>query len=88
VNLGDIIPSKIETAGILSKPIIQEGVEEQGLIDRRKTQIYGNVKAMVPLVREVLKIEAIPGEEQKTRYKRGILQPLMEELIFGIVTYY
>ena len=46
--------------------------------------IYGNVKALIPLVREKLTLEF--DENQKPRYKRGIMTPLREKLIYGVVT--
>jgi hypothetical protein len=85
VNLGDIIPSKTETSVILQKPLIKDGAEQ--LIDRTETLIYGNVKALIPLVRETLKIEPDTVNPQKSNFLRGELQHLREDLIFGILTY-
>lgn len=47
--------------------------------------IYGNVKAVVPLVREQLEAE-FNGEDPKAKYKRGEMRPLRESLIFGVLT--
>lgn len=47
--------------------------------------IYGNVKALVPLCREKLKLE-FDRKSERPRYRRGEMLPLNESLIFGIVT--
>ncbi len=47
--------------------------------------IYGNVKAMVPLCREKLRLE-FNKTSFKPRYWRGEMIPVREEVIFGIVT--
>ena len=51
--------------------------------------IYGNVKALIPLARERLRLEFYRrGENLQPKYRRGELVPLKESLIFGIVTRY
>lgn len=47
--------------------------------------IYGNVKAVVPLVREQLEVE-FDGDNPKSKYRRGDMRPLRESLIFGVLT--
>jgi len=47
--------------------------------------IYGNVKAAIPFVRERLKLEV---HNDRTRYRRGEMIPIKEDLAFGILTRY
>ena len=85
-NLGDIKSTKIESPHILSYPLY-----DTKLTDKQKgdTQIRGNIKAIIPLMREkfTLEYEKI-GEVQKDRYKRDGVEPLREKRIFGIMTAY
>ena len=62
-------------------------LNELSLISRAQTQIYGNVKALIPLARERLALEFYrKGDNLQPKYRRGELVPLKESLIFGLVT--
>ena len=83
LNLGDIIATKIETPIILHQHFLQLD-QLSNLQD--DTQIYGNIKAMIPLFREKLVFEANENAYIKGRYKRELQTPLREKRIFGVLT--
>lgn len=84
-NYGDTISTKIETSVIVQKPLIS--VNELSFISPTQTQIYGNVKALIPLARERLALEFYrKGDNLQPKYRRGELVGLKEPLIFGLVT--
>ena len=62
-------------------------LNELSLISKSQTQIYGNVKALIPLARERLALEFYrKGDNLQPKYRRGELVALKESLIFGLVT--
>ena len=84
LNMGDTYSSKIETSLIIQQHLLD--YDQLQCIDRKDTMIYGNVKAMIPLVRERLGLEFEPNNDQKAKYRRGALEPLRESMAFGIMT--
>lgn len=80
-NLGDNKYTKIETAEILRE-------YPQGAEADPAQMVHGNIKVIVPLARELLTPEPMPGNEQQLKYRRGRIEPLMEQRIFGILTKY
>ena len=82
--MGDTYSAKIETSLIIQQHLLD--YDQLQCIDRKDTMIYGNVKAMIPLVRERLGLEFEPNNDQKAKYKRGALEPLRESMAFGIMT--
>jgi hypothetical protein len=84
LNLGDTYSCKVETPAIIQQHLLPEDTLK--LIDRNLTLIYGNIKAIIPLVRERLQVESDPENENQPRYRRGPLVPLREKVVFGILT--
>ena len=83
-NLGDIKSTKIESPYILSYSLFDPKLEEK---QKSETLISGNIKAMIPLIREkfALEYEEI-GTISKERYKKVSQISLKEKRIFGILT--
>jgi hypothetical protein len=79
-NLGDIKSTKIESPYILSYPLFDQK-------ESKKQMMKGNVKAMIPLMREkfTLLYEEI-GSVTKEKYKKIGSSTLREKRIFGIMT--
>ena len=75
-NLADIKSTQVDTCSIIT----------QALECDAKNLAVGNVKALIPLQRERLKLEW--DQQQKMRYKKGENVPLKEKRIFGILTPY
>jgi hypothetical protein len=53
-------------------------------INKTETIISGNVKALIPLMRERLILDY--DESNKARYMRGDKMPIVEDRIFGVMT--
>lgn len=69
----------------MQKPLIS--LNELSFISHNQSQIYGNVKALIPLARERLALEFYrKGDNLQPKYRRGELTGLKESLIFGLVT--
>ena len=83
-NLGDIKSTKIESPYILNHVLYDPSMSEEL---KKVTPIKGNVKAMVPILREkfALEYEEI-GCETKQKYKKLVSNPIKEKRIFGIMT--
>ena len=83
-NLGDIKSTKIGIPFILSYPLFDPKMAES---EKKQTLIKGNVKAIVPIMREkfALEYEEI-GTETKEKYTKMVETPLKEKRIFGILT--
>jgi hypothetical protein len=85
INLGDIKSTKIESPYILSHPIFDPAIKNEEV--KRKQPIQGNIKAMVPFMREKFALEYVEvGGIPRPRYKRISQQSLHEKRIFGIMT--
>ena len=82
LNMGDTYSAKIETSVILQQHLLD--ADQRTCIDPESTMLYGNVKAVVPLVRERLGVEL--DSEYRPKYRRSELVPLRESMAFGIVT--
>ena len=82
-NLGDIKSTKIESPLILNEPLCDA--------KQPKSEIMrGNIKAMIPLMREkfALHHEEIGSEITKNKYRKVETLKLSEKRIFGILTKY
>lgn len=76
--MGDNKYTKIETSYILREdfPISPSG------------WVSGNIKALVPLSRELLTPEPCKDNQQQLMYRRGKIEQLHEKRIFGLLTKY
>lgn len=50
--------------------------------------MHGNIKALVPLSRELLAPEPVKDNPQQLMYRRGKIDKLYEKRIFGVLTKY
>lgn len=84
-NLGDVKSTKIESPYILSHPLFDPSTTDEQV--KKQTPIYGNIKAMIPIMREkyFLEYEEV-GNIQRPRYKKIALDPIKEKRVFGIMT--
>ena len=68
-NLGDIKSTKIDSPYILSYPLFDAKMSED---QKSKTQISGNIKAMIPLMREQFRLEYEEiGNVSKEKYVKA-----------------
>jgi hypothetical protein len=83
-NLGDIKSTKIESPFILSHPLYDPKLPEHL---KATTLISGNIKAIVPIMREKFKLEYDKeGSLAHQRYKKTNTSSIKEKRIFGILT--
>lgn len=54
-NLSDVKSTQIDNSIIIQKPLLEE--KELRDINKTQTMVYGNVKAVIPLMRERLMVE-------------------------------
>jgi len=76
--LGDNKYTKIETSQIL----------RENLVSSPDGWVHGNIKALVPLSRELLAPEPVKDNPQQLMYRRGKIEKLCEKRIFGVLTKY
>jgi hypothetical protein len=50
--------------------------------------VSGNIKVLLPLSRELLTPEPLPGNSLQLKYRRGKIEKLFEKRIFGVLTKY
>lgn len=81
-NLGDIKSTRIESPLILNEPVY-------GPQEAKTTIVKGNIKAIIPLMREKFALHYEDnGGVSKEKYRRVETQKLNEKRIFGILTKY
>jgi hypothetical protein len=71
-DLSDVKSTQIDNAMIIQQPF--RTTQELKTINKSETIISGNVKAIIPLMRERLKVEL--DKEGRARYKKESLQML------------
>ena len=52
------------------------------------SMVSGNIKVLVPLSRELLTPEPLPGNTLQLKYRRGKIEKLYEKRVFGVLTKY
>ena len=83
-NLGDIKSTKIDSPYILSYPLFDSKMSDE---QKRVTPISGNIKAMIPLIREKFELDYEEiGTIQKEKYMKIDQITMSEKRIFGILT--
>lgn len=85
INLGDIKSTKIESPFILNHSLYDQNIKDEK--EKRSKPIFGNIKAMIPIMREkfFLEYEEV-GQVQKPRYRKIAQETIKEKRVFGIMT--
>ena len=79
--MGDNKTTKVSTSVIVREYPIGAGVD-----DPPSGFVSGNIKALIPLSRELLDLEPIPENPQQMKYRRGKIERLREKRIFGVLS--
>lgn len=83
-KMGYVMGTRVDTPDILKKPLFNPSLS---LAERKKTAVWGNLKAIVPLMREKFIPENVKiGNVDKPRKRKMGSEPLREKRIFGLFT--